>query len=201
MTDVSAIETRDVHEHRRSTKFTSENIRQIVNLVDRGKSRDEIAEIIGVTPGTLSVTCSKMGISLRRPSFNLGTGRLRAQRRRLQNDKHQDVGHDPSDDGNAQRATSPVMPRKHEMDVIGPSEHTQAMVAFTIRHKGRERVAELPLTNAIIGQLAIEAEFRGVKLPELVARLLMTITQRDLFGFVLDGAPKTAPSDQLGEVA
>ena len=42
----------------RPTKFTPERIQEICNLVERGKSRDEIAEIIGVTTGTLQVTCS-----------------------------------------------------------------------------------------------------------------------------------------------
>jgi DNA-binding NarL/FixJ family response regulator len=31
----------------RPTKFTPERMRQITNLVERGKSREEIAEIIG----------------------------------------------------------------------------------------------------------------------------------------------------------
>ena len=61
----------------RQTKFTPERIRQIVNLVERGKSREEIAELVGVTLGTLQVTCSRFGISLRRPRFNTGTGYLR----------------------------------------------------------------------------------------------------------------------------
>jgi hypothetical protein len=61
----------------RPPKSTPERIQQIRNLVERGKSRDEIAEIIGVTTGTLQVTCSKLGISLRRPTFDLGTGLLR----------------------------------------------------------------------------------------------------------------------------
>ena len=63
----------------RPTKFTPERIEQICNLVERGRSRDEIAEIIGVTTGTLQVTCSKLGISLRRPRFNIGTGLLPRQ--------------------------------------------------------------------------------------------------------------------------
>ncbi len=62
-------------------KFTPERIQQIRNLVERGKSRDEIAEIIGVTTGTLQVTCSKLGISLRRPTFDLGTGLLSRKQR------------------------------------------------------------------------------------------------------------------------
>jgi transposase-like protein len=61
---------------KRSKKFTPETIQQITNLVERGKGRIEIAEIIGVTPGTLAVACSKLGISLRRQRWDLGTGPL-----------------------------------------------------------------------------------------------------------------------------
>ena len=70
-------EVRDRHgtqDRSRRTKFTPENVRQIINLVERGKSKGEIADIIGVTTGTLQVTCSKLGISLRRPHFDTGTG-------------------------------------------------------------------------------------------------------------------------------
>jgi hypothetical protein len=44
-------------------KFTPERIQQIRNLVERGKSREEIAELIGVTVRFLQVTCSKLEIS------------------------------------------------------------------------------------------------------------------------------------------
>ena len=56
----------------RQVKFTPERIEQIKNLVERGKRREEIAELIGVTVGSLQVTCSRLGISLRRPSINNG---------------------------------------------------------------------------------------------------------------------------------
>jgi len=45
----------------RQLKFTPEQILQIKNLVERGKSREEIAESIGVTVGSLQVTCSRSG--------------------------------------------------------------------------------------------------------------------------------------------
>src|SRR5262249_8032556 len=61
----------------RQTKFTPERIQQIKDLVEPGKSREEIAELIGVTLGSLQVTCSRLGVSLRRPTFNTGTGLLR----------------------------------------------------------------------------------------------------------------------------
>jgi hypothetical protein len=58
----------------RRIKFTPERLEQIRNLVERGHSRQEIAEIIGATLGSLSVTCSRMGISLRKPRPNNGAG-------------------------------------------------------------------------------------------------------------------------------
>jgi hypothetical protein len=61
----------------RATKFTPERIQQIKNLVERGKSREEIADLVGVTVASLQVTCSRLGVSLRRPIFNTGTGLLR----------------------------------------------------------------------------------------------------------------------------
>jgi hypothetical protein len=61
----------------RRIKFTPERLQQIRNLVERGKSREEIAELIGVTVGSLQVTCSRLGISLRRVVFNNGMGLLR----------------------------------------------------------------------------------------------------------------------------
>src|SRR5258706_16231864 len=56
----------------RRIKFTPERIKQIRNLVERGKSREEIAELIEVTVGSLQVTCSRLGISLRRPRLDNG---------------------------------------------------------------------------------------------------------------------------------
>ena len=57
----------------RPTRFTPERIQQIACLVECGKSGEEIAALIGVTVGTLKVTCSKLGISLRRPKFRNGS--------------------------------------------------------------------------------------------------------------------------------
>src|SRR4029450_437919 len=67
----------------RQIKFTPERLQQIKNLVERGKNREEIAELIGVTVGSLQVTCSRLGISLRRPTFNNGTISLRREEPRF----------------------------------------------------------------------------------------------------------------------
>jgi hypothetical protein len=52
----------------RHRKFTPERIQQIKA---RGETREQIAAIIGGTVGTLQVTCSRLGISLRRPRVKL----------------------------------------------------------------------------------------------------------------------------------
>ena len=67
----------------RQIKFTPERIQQIKNLVERGKRREEIAELVGVTVGSLQVTCSRLGISLRRANFNNGIVSLRRNDPRL----------------------------------------------------------------------------------------------------------------------
>jgi hypothetical protein len=62
---------REAKAQRPHRKFTPERIQQIKDLVARGETREQIAAIIGVTVGSLQVTCSRLGISLRRPRVKL----------------------------------------------------------------------------------------------------------------------------------
>jgi DNA invertase Pin-like site-specific DNA recombinase len=55
-------------------KFTPERIQQIRNLVEQGKSREEIAELIDVTVRFLQITCSRLGIGVRRSSLPAAEG-------------------------------------------------------------------------------------------------------------------------------
>ena len=72
MTQTEELATQLTNSRGRRIKFTPERLEQIRNLVERGKSREEIAELIGVTVGSLQVTCSRLGISLRRVVFSNG---------------------------------------------------------------------------------------------------------------------------------
>ena len=45
-------------------------------MVAQGLNRKEIAQLLGVTVGSLQVTCSKLGISLRRPRMRLPSSSL-----------------------------------------------------------------------------------------------------------------------------
>ena len=51
----------------RAYKFTPQAIERIKEMVAQGLSREEIAERLDVTVGSLQATCSKLGVSLRRP--------------------------------------------------------------------------------------------------------------------------------------
>jgi|SRR5262245_15653301 hypothetical protein len=52
---------------RRCSKFTPQVLEKIKEMVAQGLSREEIAKSLDATVGTLQVTCSRFGISLRRP--------------------------------------------------------------------------------------------------------------------------------------
>src|ERR1700740_569990 len=55
---------------RRAVKFTPQAIEKIKEFVAEGISRDQIANRLGVTVGSLQVTCSRLGISLRQIIFS-----------------------------------------------------------------------------------------------------------------------------------
>jgi hypothetical protein len=150
---------------RRLTKFTPERIQQIFNLVERGKSRDEIAEIIGVTTGTLQVTCSKMGVSLRRPKIVNGVCLLR-KRAPLS----EDTSYHPSD----QDGRVPLQATEEQ------SQGNSASFAIRFQYRGMERTDELPLTVDMVGQLALEATLRRVSIGELIAELITAMVNKDL---------------------
>jgi hypothetical protein len=182
----------------RPTKFTPQNIRQIINLVERGKTRQEIAEIIGVTPATLQVTCSKLGISLRQPRFNTGTGMLRGRRSAT-----------PEVPGNQPVAGSTELPpsaKKYDNKPVaeettvrergGPrsAEHFRPqdrnqieppMLSITMHYRGRERICEIVLTHEKLARLALEAEFRGVRMAELLTHVLGAVIEKNLFDSTL----------------
>jgi hypothetical protein len=183
----------------RSTKFTPERIQQICNLVERGRSRDEIAEIIGVTTGTLKITCSKLGISLRRQTFNIGTGLLRRQRPPYQKNKYPNQCSSRHEGSEAKGAQEPLAVPKttasEEARAGAPSaggwqrslnDEGPAVFAIRMQYKGQERSTGLPLDDEMIGQLAIEAEIRGMRIGEFVAALILAIMKKDLFHLKLE---------------
>jgi hypothetical protein len=177
----------------RSIKFTPERLQQIKNLVERGKSRDEIADILDVTVGSLQVTCSKMGISLRRPRIDNGVGVLRKPTPLSENTSHHLSDHDgrvllqateePSQ-GNSQSQAAVLAKPKQESATT--PDVCSASVAIRFQYNGMERTDELSLTPHAIRQLALEAALRDVKIGELIAEIITAMVNKGLFPLVLD---------------
>jgi hypothetical protein len=183
----------------RRIKFTPERVQQIRNLVERGKSREEIAELIGVTVGSLQVTCSRLGISLRRVVFDNGMRLLR-----------RDGPHNGTSTYTASCrvgvALPPINGQPQQNSQSGPVEQPEATTphekrarademglatfALRMKYRGHERTSELPLTQDMITQLAFEAQFRNVSIGELVGELLIAIMKRDIFQHVLEANSK-----------
>src|SRR5262252_4974183 len=126
----------------RKIKFTPERLQQIRNLVERGKSREEIAELVGVTVGSLQVTCSRLGISLRRPIFDAETGLLRRGGPRSNNGML-----NPSHSGDVQ-----LQPTEQQQNSQGAVEQAQGAT----RHQERARTNETGVAN-----FAIKMQYRG----------------------------------------
>src|SRR5262249_40374406 len=175
----------------RKIKFTPERIQQVRNLVERGKSREEIAELIGVTVGSLQVTCSRLGISLRRVVFDNGMGLLR------RGGPHSHTGtstYTPSRGGGAplppineqpqQNSQSGPAEQRHEERAIN-NEVDVANLALRMQYRGNERTTELLLAQDVIWRLAFEAQFRDMSIGELIGELIIVIMKKDLFQHVL----------------
>jgi hypothetical protein len=143
----------------RRTKFTPERIEQIKEMIALGRNRSEIAELMRVTVGSLQVTCSKLGISLRRrdprPQVELPGAEevLRATRR--------DDIEPLRPDGIADRERHPTL-------------------ALAIEYRGRRRAVSLPLSNAIIARLALEAQIREMSLGQLLGAIIGGAVAGDL---------------------
>ena len=176
----------------RQIKFTPERIQQIKNLVERGRCREEIAELIGSTVGSLQVTCSRLGIRLRRPKIDNGVGLLRKHTPLLETSHHPSdhnggVPSQPTEEqslGNSQ--SEPAVIGKRQEERATTPDACSASFAIRFHYRGMERTAELPLTMHTIGQVALAAALRDVTIGELIAELITAMVNKDLFLLVLD---------------
>jgi Helix-turn-helix domain of resolvase len=176
----------------RPTKFTPERIQQIKNLVERGKSRDEIAELVGVTVGSLQVTCSRLGISLRR--IVVGSPE----------EARQTPNHGSFDVAPLQR--TPAQSRS-QLSLVGEAQQRsekhqerpsalepgRTAVAIKIQYKGEERTTKLSLTEEMIVTLALEAQLRHMTIGEFITEIIVATLKKDLLQVVL--APTTVPGE------
>ena len=118
-----------------------------------GISRDEIAIRHGVTVGSLQVTSSRLGISLRRIT--------------LANGSH----HTPDVRGRTIPAPGSVgiAHVREQQEVSQPKAYAAPVFAIMMRHKGNEKTTDISLTSPAIETLALEAMSRDLAPAELRA--------------------------------
>ena len=137
----------------RRLKFTPQAIEKIKKFVAEGISRDEIANQVGVTVGSLQVTCSRLGISLRRIILPNGSRR------------HVRIAHvgEQKEVSQPEACATPV-----------------AKFAITMRYRGKEQTTDIPLSSATIEVLALEATWRDLAISELIGQSLVAAINKDM---------------------
>jgi len=160
---------------RRATKFSPANVQKIKDWVAEGISREEIAELLDVTLGSLQVTCSRLGISLRRPHVLNGN-----------------ASHSRVMSGNGTRHDIPNHPPMiRHMRVDGQFQ-------ISLERGGMRRATALPLTDRDIAQLALAAAARNVGMTQLLTEVVTTAIKKGMIEEILrepspDPAPQAVP--------
>ena len=150
---------------RRTTKFTPENIQKIKDWVAEGISREEIAKLIDVTVGSLQVTCSRLGISLRTRQYSNGRG-----------------SHWEGAVGRPHLANHPPMIGHMRVD---------AQFQISFERGGERHATAVPLTARDIAQLALAAAVRNVGMTQLLTEVVTTAIQKDMIEEIYVSRPRT----------
>jgi hypothetical protein len=149
----------------RRIKFTPQVIEKIKEFVAEGISRNEIANRVGVTVGSLQVTCSRLGISLRRIIFPSCSGRRTA-----------DV-----------RLGSVGIHLREQKEVPQPAARAAPVAKFEImmRCRGKEKATDIPLPSPAIEALALEAISRDSNIAGLIGQVLVGAITKDMIQEIL----------------
>src|SRR5262245_4328260 len=144
----------------RASKFTPQTIQNIKEMVAQGLSREEIAQRLDVTVGSLQVTCSKLGVSLRRsrmrfPSYERLKPELKLSRAGL------------------------------EVGLV--EKELKVKIAITMQRGDLLRTFDVPLSNKTIEKLALLAALQEVGLGELIAEIVSGVVDKGLGGKTADG--------------
>jgi hypothetical protein len=135
---------------------------KIKEFVAEGISRDEIANRLGVTVGSLQVTCSRLGISLRRIISANGSGRHTADVRLGS------VGVAHVQDSQPAARAAPL-----------------TKFAITMRHRGKEQTTDILLSSPAIEVLALEAMSRDLSITALIGQVLVAVIDKDMIRKIL----------------
>jgi hypothetical protein len=155
----------------RRVKFTPQVIENIKEFVAQGISRDEIANRLGVTAGSLQVTCSRLGISLRRISLSNGSRHTADVRGRTI----------PA------RGSAGIAHVRQQKEVSQPAARAgpSAKFAITMRHGGKEQTSGIELSSPAIEVLALEAMSRDLDIVELIGQVLVAAISKDMIQKIL----------------
>jgi hypothetical protein len=154
----------------RRVKFTPQAIEKIKDWVVQGVSRDEIANRLGVTVGSLQVTCSRRGISLRRRTHNHAAGPTL------------DAGGRP-----IVVSLAHVQAGEEHVSLTHTAADTVPLgnFAIVIRHQGKEVASDVTLTSRAIGTLAFEAMSRDLAIAEFMGQVLVAALKKDMIEEIL----------------
>ena len=131
-----------------------------------GISRDEIANRLGVTVGSLQVTCSRLGISLRRIIFPS------RPRRRTTDVRLGSVG-------------IAHVREQNEVSQPAASAVPVAKLEIMMRCHGKEKATDIPLPSPAIETLALEATSRDLAITDLVGQILAAAINKDMIRKIL----------------
>jgi transposase-like protein len=156
---------------RRRRKFTPEAIEKIKELRKQGARRKDIAESLGVSVNTLSVTCSHLGISLRSEHHTAD----------------QDARTEPAPDEIAQV-------REHkEAPQAAVDTAPSGKFSLIMRCGDKEIATDIPVTPRQVAALAVNASLREARLTKFLAKLLVSAIKKDMIQQILaDGKSPSA---------
>ena len=148
-------------------KFTPANVQKIKDFVAQGMGREDIARSLDVTLGSLQVTCSRLGISLRRHDR---AARVRVSSRAFVANGQLYVGH-----------------MRREPD-------PRARFQLVLQSQGKELATDLAITARDIGRLGLEASTQGLAMTELMSQVLAEALKKHLIQEILGAdVPRSQP--------
>ena len=157
---------------RGATKFTPEAVQKIKELVAQGVSRDEIANLLDVTVGSLQVTCSRLGISLRRNQNCLARYALDGRGRTIPAPGSVGIVH-------------LQVHKTEKVSQVAAHDAPLAKYALTLGRQGKELTSDIPLTSRAIERLALEAVSRDLRIAQLIGQILVAAIKKDMIAEIL----------------
>jgi hypothetical protein len=159
----AAIPTNGQRGRRTRKKFTPEAIEKIKELRKRGARREDIAHSLGVSVNSLSVTCSRLGISLRSEHHTAD----------------QDARTKPAPDWVAQARDHKKAPQ------AAVDTDPSGKFSLIIRCGDKEVVTDIPFTPHQLAAVAVNTALRDARLTKFLAQLLVSAIKKDMIQQIL----------------